>query len=394
MVDGLRIRFDWRRGLVDPLLEASLRRAVVGGVVGKLVDVRGAVARHDGDRFRWDALGLLEQVRINAHLDDGCGLDPLGQLCVGDVVAVLAEHGRPIVAPEQEVRVAAPAAVEERSLEDHVGARPHRLDGLVVGGAQLGRRGGDASRHLDDGPAGRLELGDVQALVSVTALLQELELRVVAERLLDLAARTRQLERDEVVALEEADEVRGADDQRAVDQLHRSQPYRSAMSACLSRRDYDSAMVAKRRDSEGKFSVGPTWEGLVERQIREAMDEGAFDELPYSGERLPIEDDSAAGERALGFRVLRNAGVAPPWIEADKEVRELLAAQDVLLARAAAARTSPLARARLRGAFERVVAEANRAIERLNAEAPTDRQHRRPLDPEAELARLEAAFRS
>ena len=152
-------------------------------------------------------------------------------------------------------------------------------------------------------------------------------------------------------------------------------------------------MVAKRRDSEGKFSVGPTWEGLVERQIRKAMDESAFDELPYSGERLPIEDDSAAGERALGFRVLRNAGVAPPWIEADKQVRALLAAQDVLLARAAAARTSPLARARLRGAFERVVAEANQAIERLNAEAPTDRQHRRLLDPEAELARLEAAFR-
>ena len=69
------------------------------------------------------------------------------------------------------------------------------------------------------------------------------------------------------------------------------------------------------------------------------------------------------------------------------------ARRDVLLARAAAAGTSPLARARLRRAFERVVAEANRAIERLNAEAPTDRQHRRPLDPEAELARLEAAFR-
>ena len=152
-------------------------------------------------------------------------------------------------------------------------------------------------------------------------------------------------------------------------------------------------MVAKRRDGEGKLSVGPTWESLVERQIREAMEEGAFDELPYQGERLPIEDDSAAGERALAFRVLRNAGVAPPWIEADKEVRELLAARDVLLARALPrVRRRWLAHGCAR-TFERVVAEANRAIERLNAEAPTDRQHRRPLDPEAELARLEAAFR-
>ena len=151
-------------------------------------------------------------------------------------------------------------------------------------------------------------------------------------------------------------------------------------------------MVAKRRDGEGKISLGPTWESIVERQIREAMEDGAFDELPYRGVPIPLDDDAAAGERALGFRVLRNAGVAPPWIEADKEVRQFLDRRDVLLARAPAAGTSPLARVRLHRGFEHVVAEANRAIERLNAEAPTDRQHRRPLDPEAELERLEAAF--
>ena len=162
------------------------------------------------------------------------------------------------------------------------------------------------------------------------------------------------------------------------------------MSACLSRGRYDSCVVAKRRDGEGKISLGPTWESLVERQIREAMDEGAFDELPYQGVPLPLDDDSAAGERALGFRVLRNAGVAPPWIEADKEVRELLATRDVLLARAAFA--SPLARPRLRRDLERLAEATNLAIDRLNSEAPTDRQHRRPLDRESEMRRLEATF--
>ena len=149
-------------------------------------------------------------------------------------------------------------------------------------------------------------------------------------------------------------------------------------------------MVAKRRDGEGKLSIGPTWESLVERQIREAMDDVAFDELPYLGEPLPIEEDSAAGERALGFRVLRNAGVAPPWIEADKEVRALLTDRDGLVRRAAGA--GSLARPRLRRELEGIVLEVNRAIERLNAEAPTDRQHRRPLDLGEQLARLEAAF--
>jgi hypothetical protein len=52
-----------------------------------------------------------------------------------------------------------------------------------------------------------------------------------------------------------------------------------------------------------------------------------------------------------------------------------------------------LARARLRREFEGIVGAANRAIERLNAEAPTERQHRRLLDLGEELGRLEAAFR-
>jgi hypothetical protein len=144
---------------------------------------------------------------------------------------------------------------------------------------------------------------------------------------------------------------------------------------------------ASRLDAEGRRQVGPTWESLVERQLREAIEEGAFDELPYQGERLPMEDDSAAGEWALAYRMLRNAGAAPPWIEADKEVRRLFERRNAILARAARARfPGP----RDRAALEAVVVEINAAIARLNAEAPTDRQHRRSLDPRAELARLDA----
>jgi hypothetical protein len=120
------------------------------------------------------------------------------------------------------------------------------------------------------------------------------------------------------------------------------------------------------------------------------MEDGAFDDLPFAGERLPFEDDSAAGEQALGFRVLRNAGVAPPWIEADKEVRALLADRDALLARAVGV-VEP-SWPRMRRELEGIVVKLNRAIERLNAEAPSDRQHRRPLDLAEELGRLEAAF--
>jgi DnaJ homolog subfamily C member 28 len=147
----------------------------------------------------------------------------------------------------------------------------------------------------------------------------------------------------------------------------------------------------QRRDAEGRRQVGPTWESLVERQIREAMEEGAFTELPFVGKRLPIEDDSAAGEWALAHRMLKNAGAAPPWIESDKEARRHLAEIERLIEAADAA--TVVSRARLRRDLVQAVTAANHAIERLNAEAPTDTQHRRLRDPEIELERLERAFR-
>lgn len=146
-------------------------------------------------------------------------------------------------------------------------------------------------------------------------------------------------------------------------------------------------MSPEHRKPDGTRQVGPTWESLVERQIREAMEEGAFRDLPHQGERLPLEDDSAAGSWALAHRMLRNAGAAPPWIEADKAARAALAEIDRLVARASDA-PAGASRERLRRAATRLVEDANRAIERVNAEAPTDRQHRRPVDPAEVLRRI------
>jgi len=131
----------------------------------------------------------------------------------------------------------------------------------------------------------------------------------------------------------------------------------------------------------------PSRESLLERQIRAAIDEGAFDELPYQGERLPLEDDSAAGEWALAHRMLRNAGMAPPWIETDKAVRSLLERIDRAVTVEAGA--GGPGRARRRETLVSLVHEANAAISRLNAEAPTVRQHRRLLDAAEVLDRFD-----
>jgi hypothetical protein len=119
------------------------------------------------------------------------------------------------------------------------------------------------------------------------------------------------------------------------------------------------------------------------------MEAGAFDALPHQGEPLPLEDDTAAGEWAMAHRMLRNAGVAPPWIEADKEVRARLADLERLVERAQ--RAGPWSLERLRRQATDLVAAVNHAVERVNAEAPTDRQHRRPLVLEEVLRRFNEA---
>lgn len=140
--------------------------------------------------------------------------------------------------------------------------------------------------------------------------------------------------------------------------------------------------------------LGSARETLLDRQIREAAELGAFDNLPHHGRPLPNDDNPYAADWGLAFHVLKNAGFAPPWIEADKEVRALLARRDAILTRAASGPApSEIARRHVRAALEKLVVDINAAIVRVNAEAPTTRQHRQPLALADELAKYDAASR-
>ena len=121
------------------------------------------------------------------------------------------------------------------------------------------------------------------------------------------------------------------------------------------------------------------------------MADGKFDELPHQGVPLPNDENPFAGEWQLAFKMLKDAGYAPPWIEANKEVRELLARRDAIIARVRSNPPSALGRRRDREQIERLVRDANDAITRLNAEAPSTRQHRVPLVLADEIASYEAA---
>jgi hypothetical protein len=147
------------------------------------------------------------------------------------------------------------------------------------------------------------------------------------------------------------------------------------------------------REGDGSIRVAGTWGGLVERLIEEAMERGEFDDLPLHGRPLALPDDACAGEMRLAYNVLRNAGVAPPWIEADKEVRALLARRDALLERVrVSSNLSDVASDRYRRELTDLVMAHDHAVDALNAIAPTPLQHRRHLELAQELRALERAL--
>ncbi len=146
----------------------------------------------------------------------------------------------------------------------------------------------------------------------------------------------------------------------------------------------DPKRIAHRKDAEGRIQTGPTWESLIDRQIREAQEAGEFDNLPHQGTPLPIDENPYAGDWALAFHMLKNAGVAPPWVEANKELTELLKQRDAILERA-----SPDRARRDRAVLEELVLQINIAVARMNAEAPSSAAHRPTLVVADELKRYD-----
>lgn len=78
------------------------------------------------------------------------------------------------------------------------------------------------------------------------------------------------------------------------------------------------------------------YESAIDKQIREAMERGEFDDLSGAGKPLNLDDDShIPADWRLAFKILKDAGVAPEWIEKGKTIRAELDALAALLERAA-----------------------------------------------------------
>ena len=96
------------------------------------------------------------------------------------------------------------------------------------------------------------------------------------------------------------------------------------------------------------------WRFIADRKIREAMEEGAFDNLAGTGRPLPEEDAPGADPSLwMAHHIMKNSRVVPAWIEEGNAIE----AEKERLRRSGAP-------------DEAEVRELNRRIARFNLSAP------------------------
>jgi len=142
------------------------------------------------------------------------------------------------------------------------------------------------------------------------------------------------------------------------------------------------------------------WESLIDQKIREAMEQGEFDDLPGKGKPVdtsqnPFEDP----ELRLPHRMLRNARFAPSWPEERKDIdsefdraRRQLSRVWIVLQHALGTDNEHGARARWEKAlvsFRKQAGEFNRRITAWNLKVPAAGFQKRLIDIEREVRQAE-----
>jgi len=135
------------------------------------------------------------------------------------------------------------------------------------------------------------------------------------------------------------------------------------------------------------------WESLIDQKIREAMEQGEFDNL--SGKGAPIdlsENPFEDPDWRTAHRLLRNAGFAPAWIEERKDIEfEIDAARNQLkrtwtiLQNALGTKDESEAKARWEKAlalFRQQTTQLNRRIVAWNLKVPASGFRRKRIEAE------------
>jgi DnaJ homolog subfamily C member 28 len=140
------------------------------------------------------------------------------------------------------------------------------------------------------------------------------------------------------------------------------------------------------------------WESSVEKQIRKAMEEGAFDDLPGKGKPIDLSENPFADpDLRTVHRLLRDAGFAPAFIEERKAIDAALEGEQTTLARAwnlrqrASHTYGEASWLRALDAFRERVSELNQRIRLHNLKVPAAAFQRKLIDVEMEIERARKA---
>ena len=131
---------------------------------------------------------------------------------------------------------------------------------------------------------------------------------------------------------------------------------------------------------------GKAYMNYIEEQIRDAQERGEFDNLPGAGKPLQLDQNIYAGDKAMGYNLLKSNQFAPPEIELLKEVRAEREQAEAKIARvvhqsktlrqrrippfASEKRAFNRAVEKTAAEYERTLRELNRKIMNLNLVAP------------------------
>ncbi|MBL8164671.1 MAG: DUF1992 domain-containing protein [Anaerolineae bacterium] len=142
------------------------------------------------------------------------------------------------------------------------------------------------------------------------------------------------------------------------------------------------------------------WESLADRQIRKAMEEGEFDDLPGEGKPFVWDDDENTPEDLrMAYKIMRENDLAPAWI---MQGRELVEKHEKLIqaARKAVrvykdALTDPVGYVQAEARYQKALAllreqaaKLNREIISYNLKLPRGVAHRPTVNIEHEVNRL------
>jgi hypothetical protein len=146
------------------------------------------------------------------------------------------------------------------------------------------------------------------------------------------------------------------------------------------------------------------WGTYIDRQIRKAIEDGEFDNLPGEGKPLNLEaDEHVPEDKRMAYKILRDNDLAPDWIlqgkELDSKVEDLLhrlsrAAQAYRTAMDSTEATAVTRTDASRGwqtvqlKLTTSAAKLNREITIYNLKVPAGVTHKQPLNIQREISRL------